>query len=289
MKNRRRSLGTSPNTSRLTKTIEEFRAAFIKEVRIYLRYPVWVASEFITTPLWFAFIALGVINYSAPGKFTQTVEGPSTFAFFYWGFIFLIIFSTSIWGIGQYIRTEQMQGTIEQLFLAPVSRVTIIFGRFLRNFFTDMIFIGYTAVLISLFTNERVPVQNPLLFGFVFAFLELSVLGFGLLFAGIAFRVKSFNLLANLTQFVIIGMCGLFFPVTKLPFQVQIISLALPFTYFTDLLRYSSNSCSGCTIFEPSLEVPLAILLAIVMFVVGLVFFKTVESGAQKKGTIGTH
>ncbi len=182
-----------------------------------------------------------------------------------------------------------MQGTIEQLFLAPVSRVTIIFGRFLRNFFTDMIFIGYTAVLISLFSNERVPVQNPILFGFVFAFLELSVLGFGLLFAGIAFRVKSFNLLANLVQFVIIGICGLFFPVSKLPFQVQIISLAIPFTYFTDLLRYSSNSCSGCTIFEPSLEVPLAILLAIVMFVIGLTFFKIVESGAQKKGTIGTH
>ncbi|HZD12900.1 MAG TPA: ABC transporter permease [Candidatus Binatus sp.] len=282
-------MGTYPSTSRFNQILGEFKAAFIKDVRVFLRYPSWVASEFITTPLWFVFFALGVYLYSTPGKFSQTVGNAGTLTFFYWGFIFLIIFSTSIWGIGQYIRTEQLQGTIEQLFLAPVSRVTIIFGRFLRTFFTDMIFIGYTAGLITFFSHETVPIVNPLLFIPVFAFLELGVLGFGLLFAGVAFRVKSFNLLANLTQFAIIGICGLFFPVTVLPHPVSLLSLMIPFTYFTDLLRYTSTGCNGCTIFEPSLEVPLAFLSAIALFFLGLGFFKIVEASAQKRGTIGTH
>ncbi len=283
---------TCQNTrpGRITRTLAEFSAAFRKDVRVFLRYPSWVASEFITTPLWFVFFALGVVLYSPPGKFTQTTVGsPNTFVFFYWGFIFVIIFSTSIWGIGQYIRTEQLQGTIEQLFLAPVSRVTIIFGRFLRNFLTDMIFIGYTVALIWAFSHEQVPIQQPLLFTFIFGLVELSVLGFGLFFAGLAFRLKSFNMFANLTQFAIIGLCGLFFPVTLLPKPVEYVSFLFPFTFLTDLLRYSSSGLNGNTIFEPGFEIPLAVLLSIAMFVLGLVFFRIIEKSAQKNGTIGTH
>ncbi len=221
------------------------------------------------------------------GTVTATLGSSTTFGFFYWGFVFIIVFSTSIWGIGQYIRTEQLQGTMEQLFLAPVSRVTIIFGRFARTFFTDLAIIGYTALLIGFFSHEPIFIQNPLMFILVFAFLELAVLGFGLVFAGITFRIKSFNILANLAQFLVIGLCGVFFRISILPTQMQLVSLAIPFTYFADLLRYAATGSNP--IFSPVVELPLAFGLAAVMFVVGLVFFKVTEKSAQQRGLIGTH
>jgi ABC-2 type transport system permease protein len=264
------------------------RAAFVKDVRVYFRYPSLILSEFITLPAWFVLFAVGVAaNFVRKGTVTSTLGEASTFSFFYWGFVFLIVFSTSIWGIGQYIRTEQLQGTIEQLFVAPISRVSIIFGRFARTFFTDLAIIAYTALLIGGLGHQQVSIGNPLLFALVFAILYLGVLGFGLVFAGITFRIKSFNILSNLTQFLVIGLCGVFFPLTVLPGPVRLVSFAIPFTYFADLLRYSASGAT--TIIDPALEVLVALVLSLGLFGAGLLLFKATEKYAQTRGLIGTH
>ena len=277
------------SSSRLGRLLTEMWAAFRKDVRVYFRYPALILSEFITLPAWFVLFATGVAaNFVQKGTVTKTV-GPAspTFTFFYWGFVFLIIFSTSIWGIGQYIRTEQLQGTIEQLFLAPISRLNIIFGRFARTFFTDLAIIGYTALLIGGFGHQQISIINPLLFILIFPIIYLGVLGFGLIFAGIAFRLKSFNILSNLTQFLVIGLCGVFFPLTVLPVPVQLIGLAIPFTYFADLLRYAASG--SATLLDPTIEVLTALGLSLTLFVAGLILFKMTEDYAQTKGLIGTH
>jgi ABC-2 type transport system permease protein len=262
------------------------RASLVKDFRIYLRYPSWIASEFITLPAWFLLFAIGTASWVRPGQVTATLGSSTIFNFFYWGFIFLIVFSTAIWGIGQYIRNEQLQGTIEQLFIAPVSRVTIIFGRFGRTFFTDMAIIAYTAVLLGFLSRDRVTVGNPVGLALVFALLEVAVLGFGLFFAAVTFRVKSFNFLANIAQFTVIGLCGVFFPLEILG-PARWVSLAIPFTYYADLMR---NAAAGTTtIFDPSFEFLLAAVLSVVVFVMGLAYFKATERNAQKRGAIGTH
>jgi ABC-2 type transport system permease protein len=281
-------MAISPSSSSLGRLAAEMRAAFIKDVRVYFRYPSLILSEFITLPAWFVLFAVGVAaNFVRKGTVTSTLGETSTFSFFYWGFVFLIVFSTSIWGIGQYIRTEQLQGTIEQLFVAPISRVSIIFGRFARTFFTDLAIIGYTAILIGGLGHQQVSIGNPLLFSLVFAILYLGVLGFGLVFAGITFRIKSFNILSNLTQFLVIGLCGVFFPLTVLPGPVRLVSFALPFTYFADLLRYAASGAT--TIIDPALEVLVALILSLGLFVAGLLLFKATEKYAQTRGLIGTH
>ncbi len=267
------------------------RAAFVKDFRIYLRYPSWIASEFVTLPSWFLLFAIGVASWVPKGQVTATLGSSTVFNFFYWGFIFLIVFSTAIWGIGQYIRNEQLQGTIEQLFIAPVSRVTIIFGRFARTFFTDIAIILYTAILLGFLSRERIAFENPLGVVLVFGLLELAVLGFGLIFAAVTFRVKSFNFLANVTQFAVIGLCGVFFPLNILPFPVRVVSLSIPFTYYADLLRYTAagTAAGTTTIFDARLEFGLAGVLSVVVFVVGLAYFKATERSAQRRGAIGTH
>ena len=276
-----------PSSRPLGRLAAEMRAAFVKDFRVYLRYPSLILSEFITLPAWFVLFAVGVAaSFLRKGTVTSTLGAPSTFSFFYWGFIFLIVFSTSIWGIGQYIRTEQLQGTIEQLFVAPISRVSVIFGRFARTFFTDLAIIAYTVLLIGGLGHQQVSVENPPLFALVFGILYLGVLGFGLIFAGVTFRIKSFNILSNLTQFLVIGLCGVFFPLDVLG-PIKLVSFAIPFTYFADLLRYAASGST--TLIDPVLEVAVALVLSMGLFVVGLFFFKATEKYAQTRGSIGTH
>jgi len=231
--------------------------------------------------------AIGVASWAPKGGVTATLANTGVFKFFYWGFIFLIIFSTSIWGIGQSIRNEQLQGTIEQLFLAPVSRVSIISGRFARTMITDLAIIVYTTVLLTTLSHDSIAVQNPLLLLAVYALLEIAVLGFGLVFAAITFRLKSFNLLSNLAQFTVIGLSGLFFPLSILPTPVLAVSMAIPFTYFADLFRYAGYG--GATLLDPTLEIAVILVLALVMFTGGLAYFKATEKRAKERGLIGTH
>ena len=135
--------------------------------------------------------------------------------------------------------------------------------------------------------HQQVSIENPLLFALVFAILYLGVLGFGLVFAGITFRIKSFNILSNLTQFLVIGLCGVFFPLTVLPGPVRLVSFAIPFTYFADLLRFAASGATPIT--DPPLEVLVAFVLSLGLFVVGLFFFKATEKYARTRGSIGTH
>lgn len=284
-----RSTAIFPSTSRLGQFLRESSAAFVKDFRIYLRYPSWIASEFITLPAWFVLFAIGVASWVPKGQVGAVFGSSTVFNFFYWGFIFLIVFSTSIWGIGQSIRTEQLQGTLEQLFLAPVSRVTIIFGRFTRTILTDLSIIIYTVILLQILSHQTVVVENPLLMLLVFAFLELAVLGFGMVFAALTFKLKSFNVLANVAQFAVMGLCGVFFPLQILPQPVRYVSLAIPFTYFVDLLRFTAVGSTTGTLLNPVVEFPLALFLAVVLFFVGLWVFQSAEKTAQQRGLIGGH
>jgi len=228
-----------------------------------------------------------VASWAPKGGVTATLGSVGTFSFFYWGFIFLIIFSTSIWGIGQSIRNEQLQGTIEQLFLAPISRVSVISGRFARTMITDLAIIVYTTVLLTGLSHGTITVQNPILLLAVYVLLQIAVFGFGLVFAAITFRLKSFNLLSNLAQFTVIGLCGLFFPLSILPTPILAVSMAIPFTYFADMFRYAGYG--GQTLLNPALEMVVALALAVGIFLIGLSFFKATEKRAKERGLIGTH
>ncbi len=122
---------------------------------------------------------------------------------------------------------------------------------------------------------------------YTYILLEIAVFGFGLVFAAITFRLKSFNLLSNLAQFTVIGLCGLFFPLSILPTPILAVSMAIPFTYFADMFRYAGYG--GPTLLNPALEMVVALALAIGILLIGLSYFKATEKRAKERGLIGTH
>jgi ABC-type transport system involved in multi-copper enzyme maturation permease subunit len=93
-----------------------------------------------------------------------------------------------MWGMGQTVRNEQMAGTLEQFFLTPASRVTLIIGRWARMFLTDAVIIGYTTLLLYLIGGGIVTLNDPRLFVFSLGLYELGLVGFGLFFAGLTNR-----------------------------------------------------------------------------------------------------
>lgn len=255
----------------------------MKDLRSYVRYPAWIIGEFISTPLWFFFFALGVTLFAPT---TAGVSDESGLGFFLLGFVFIILFSTAVWGIGQTVRNEQMAGTLEQFFLAPVSRVTLIVGRWARVFLTDVIIIGYTTLLLYFLGGGLVKLIHPALFLFGLGLYELGLIGFGLFFAGLTMRVKSYNTISNLVFFGYMILTGALFPISVLPTPIRYLSMSIPFTYFIDLMRHAAFSTP--TILPEGLEYATASLLAVSMLILGFIAFNKIEADARRQGTLAS-
>ena len=277
----------SRNTSYFSRVLGEFKASFLKDIRSYFRYPAWVVGEFLSTPLWFFFFALGVTLFVPVASATTSGREPSTgFSYFFFGFIFLILFSTSVWGVGQSVRNEQESGTLEQFFLAPANRATLILGRWARIFLTDSLIISYVTLLLYLVSGIAISILNPTLFLLSVGLYELSLIGFGLFMAGLTIRVKAYNSIGNTIFFGYMVFTGALFPIGVLPQPVRYISMAIPFTYLNDLMRHAALGTS--MILPETLEYFVAILAAVCMLIFGFVAFNKIEQDARAKGSIAT-
>jgi ABC-2 type transport system permease protein len=69
-----------------------------------------------------------------------------------------------------------------------------------------------------------------------------------------------------------------------MPFRY--LSLAIPFTYFNDLMRHAALGTP--TIFPNVLEFVVAVFLSISMLLVGFFTFNEIEKEARSRGSIGT-
>lgn len=276
----------SPNTSYTARLFREFKASFVKDLRSYFRYPAWVVGEFISTPLWFFFFALGVTLF-APVASTANVRGLGTgITYFFFGFLFIVLFSTSVWGVGQSVRNEQESGTLEQFFLAPANRATLILGRWARIFLTDSIIIAYTTFLLYLLGGTAISVLDPTLFLLALGLYEISLIGFGLFMAGLTIRIKSYNSVGNMIFFGFMILTGALFPVTSLPTPVRYFSMLIPFTYLNDIMRHAALGTQ--MILPETLEYPVAVVAAVAMMIFGFVAFNRIEQDARVKGSIAT-
>jgi len=275
----------SRNTSALLRFVIEFRAAFLKDLRSYVRYPAWMVGEFISTPLWFFFFALGVTLF-APTSLSSSSPLEGGITFFFFGFVFIILFGTGVWGVGQTVRNEQMAGTLEQFFLTPASRITLIIGRWARTFLTDTLIIGYTTLLLYVIWGGLVVLHDAVLFLLSIGLYELGLIGFGLFFAGLTMRIKSYNTVSNLVFFGYMIFTGALFPISVIPVPFRYFSMVIPFTYFNDLVRYAALATP--TILPVPLEYATAAILSVCMLLAGFFAFKKIEDDARVRGTIST-
>jgi ABC-2 type transport system permease protein len=267
--------------------VEEFRASFLKDLRSYFRYPAWIVGEFVSTPLWFFFFALGVTLFAPVTSQTVTRSELGTgLSNFFFGFVFLILFSTSIWGVGQSVRNEQTSGTLEQFFVAPANRVTLILGRWARIFLTDSLIISYITLLLYFLGGTHIALLNPAIFLFSLGLYEVSLIGFGLLMAALTMRIKAYNSIGNVLFFGYMILTGALFPITILPTPVRYLSMAIPFTYLNDIMRHAALGTA--TILPATLDYVVAIFAALGMLAVGFVAFNWIEQDARVKGNIAT-
>jgi ABC-2 type transport system permease protein len=162
------------------------------------------------------------------------------------------------------ITFEKRIGALERLLLAPLSFKTILLGKTLGSTSFGLgVAIFITLILIPLM-GLTIRHFWAFILTFVFSGLAFSLLGI-LISVGVK-EVFEAMTMSNFFRFPMIFLCGVFFPVSSMPFPLPIVSYLLPLTYTVNGLKHCLLGSEGAI----PLLLNLIILLAFVILLYGV-------------------
>jgi ABC-2 type transport system permease protein len=165
------------------------------------------------------------------------------------------------------ITFEKRIGALERLLLAPLNFRTILLGKTLGSTLFGLII----TFCITIFLIPIMGLSVNHTFSFMLIII-LSSLAFSLLGILISVGVKEVfeaMTMSNFFRFPMIFLCGVFFPISYMPFPLPILSYLLPLTYTVDGLKHCLLEDKGMI----PLYLNLLILLGFVFLLFSLSLF----------------
>jgi len=277
-------------TSYYDTTVIPLVAVFKKQVRHQLRYPgefliVIIIPYFLTTLLFVMGSFLGSSNANA--NFVQRTG--STLPPFLYQIIGAGVWMVSwviVETVGSSLRNEQINGTLEQNFLAPINRFVLLVGTALAQVIISVIlFVSVIAVsVLALLPQDA--------FRLLIAFLVLLVglipmFGVGFVLAAFVVRFKepyAFTQVVNLL-FGVLG--GTFYNIAILPQWAQIVSRTIPLTHVISDTRLILEPTQ--TLVATGGSFLILLTMAFVYPILGYTLFKGYEKQAKITGGLSKY
>lgn len=222
--------------------LRAFGAATRKEWRIMRRYPGTLLSFIfwpIALPLAFVFQAEAFAGGRSDtmGAFATRTGTEQVAGFLFVGWATYMWLSLILWGPGTALRTEQIRGSLEAIFLTPASRLVVLFGPAV----SQLIWAVWIFVVVGL----ALWIGFGITVGPAEALRALSVIlvgvpalySIGALFASVVLRFGEVHSLVQGVRGLFTALCGMSFPIVVLPDWAQTVALTLPPTYLIADLR----------------------------------------------------
>lgn len=249
-------------------------------LKIYFRYPAWLISDIISTPAWLVLLLFPVLMFLPKNQWNNPILLNS----FFWAMILWDVVSSGLWGFGMAIRREQQTGTLEFLLLTNANRALL----FSRNIFPRLVSLSitilYTYFFFILLFNTGIILYEPLQVTLLLLVSLLTAMGFGLVYGALVLRFKNVGPLNNILQFLLLGISGIFYPISSMPSWIQVASLLVPFTYVAELLRF--HALRTPTLLPVALEWTILIASTLVLDVVGIVSLYAIEDRLKLTGEL---
>lgn len=267
-----------------------FAATARKEWQVLMRYwpnTTLLLLETVLMPMAYWAQAAGFegSSHGAAAEFARRAGTSSVAGFIYLGWAVYMWITTMIWGPGQSLRKERMQGSLESLFLTPVSRFTVLFAPSVAQLMPAAL--EFTAVGLMMRLVFGVPLSLvQILSGVIVALASIPILfGLGALVAVSVMRVRDSGGVNSAIRGFVAILCGITYPIVVLPGWVQPISRALPVTDVLDDLRSAVLAAAPMTAVWSRVIVLLSIGCAI--SVAAAVMLDMTLRSVQRTGRLG--
>ena len=275
----------SPHTPR--STLYGFLAMVRVQTLLISRYPVNLAAGLLVSFGGVLALALATRMFTPA---TSNSTGEIAGVMFY-GYLLYAFLSDSLWRIGYSVRQDQVQGTLEGLYLTPAPKFASLASRAVPLFALT----GTGAALALAAANwifGGLPAANLGLAAAVFLCSVIGTFGLGFCFAAYTLVAgEAASSTGNFLEFALLVVCAMFFPFRVLPGPVQWISRIIPLSYCVDAFR---STLIGLPPGFPELA-PLGVELIIVAVyavtapILGYALFRAVEHRLRQTGRLGQY
>ena len=169
-------------------------------------------------------------------SFTQESGGTNYLGFLAIGLATYMNMTGVLLAVGRSLITEQREGTLDALFLTPVSRIGYTLG---YTFYQLLLQVPPTIALfvIAWLSGAQIQVLAP---GAVLVNLVMAVIGFygmSLVLASVMLAIRETFITQNTLTTALYVFSGILFPVGYLPKPLRFLSEGLPSTRILHLLR----------------------------------------------------
>lgn len=276
----------------LAADLRAFVAAVRKELRTVRRYPTqWLGLIFWPVLLPASYVLMGqAFSGSDPRSIAAFAERSGTVevaGFVFIGFAMYMWLSTILWGPGTAMRTEQMRGSLEAVFLTPTSRLVALFGPPAAALPTLVITFVVMGVAMWLLFGVALPLDGVLRSLVVVAFALPSLYAIGALFAAGVLRFGEIGPIVQLVRGVLVLACGITFPVLMLPGWAQAVAAVLPPTYVVQDIR--GVLLAGLGLSDIALDLLITAGLTAVLAAFAIITFRFLERSARRNGMLGRY
>ena len=273
--------------------VRALAAAGRKELRTIRRYPTsFIGQVFWPVLLPAVWVLMGEA-YSGGGDpqamdaFASRSGTTGVTLFIFVGYAMYMWLSSLLWGPGTSLRREQMTGSLEAVFLTPVSRLVPLFGPTLTNVVWTVFQLVVMGIAVWLLFGVALPLGGVLLtFLVVLAGLP-AMYAMGSLFGAAVLRFGEIGPAVQFVRGALSLLCGITFPVVMLPAWAQATSATMPPTHVVAAIREAL--LHGATPLDLAPTAAILLVLAIVFGAFAIVFFRILEASARRTGMLGRY
>lgn len=255
-----------------TVDLQAIYVMWIRQMKKFVRSKSRIVVT-IAQPLFFLFIlGSGFSSIKMPGL-NEDIE---FIHFFAPGIVAMsILFSSMFAGIS--VLWDKQFGFLQEVLVAPVSRISIIVGRTLGGATTALIQ-GFIILIIAIAIGT--PISGA--FGFILTIIFMiliafSAVGFGLILASKMQDFQSFPIIMNLIIMPLLFLSSAFFPVAE---NKTLLTIAYfnPMFYMVDGLRGSMIGIDNSVIQNPFVSLVIVLIICILMLFLGSYLFSKSEA-----------
>ena len=202
-------------------------AAFVRS--IWLQY---VALFQWATPLgYFAYkVALPVTQIVFFVQLGVFATGPRNALYFALGNSLQLTANGGIFGVIATVSNERQYGTLPLLLGSPANRFVTFMSRSFVNVIDGIVSVVFGLVVTAILYGFDLKSANLPVLALCILVISLTTAGLGLLFGSLGLAMRDSIIIANVVYYALLILCGINFPVARLPGALQALAYSLPLT-----------------------------------------------------------
>jgi len=274
---------------RLKNTLQTILVITKKEVLMILRYPWEIIFWTLMPMMWlipFVFQGQALLGAALQSENFERLTGTANvLEFIFIGALLWNILDSAIWGAGNALRWEQHSGTLQFIWLAPISRINLMIGASLGSTIWSLIEIIGQFALLTIFVSWQITFVDAILTLIVLVLVIIGLYGFSFAFAGIILVFKEPGVLTEFVDNVLYICSPIRYPANVLPNWAKWVAYAFPFSW--GLMSIRALFMANDSITSMLYMVGILIGLDVLFWLGGYLIFHLAEKRTLKHGDLG--